>query len=432
MTINRTLLISGLVLLSMMLGCGKTKSMEKPAKAVRVKAVEVHSSASRVRYSASIRPAAQVDIAFKVSGYIDSIAQQKDAAGQWRHLQAGDVVRKGTVLARVRQSDYLARVNEAKSQHGEARSALDTSNSQLKEAVAAVETARAQVNDAQAYFDRVSLDYERARILFSTKSITKPDYDAAKAQHEIAQAKLEAARGQLKSAEARVATSKAQVGSAQSRIKTAEATTASATIPLQDTQLRAPLSAVVIDRKVEIGALVSQGATGFVLADLTSVKAAFGVPDLALQSLKLGDTVKLTTDALPGAEFNGHISRISPSADQNSRVFDVEVTIANPDGRLKPGMIASLSLNEAASGAEVKVPVVPLTAVTRAKDNPNAYAVLVVEQREGKQFAHLRAVTLGESLGNAVAVTSGLRAGEMVVTTGTTQIADGEVVQVIP
>lgn len=322
MKTRTTLKVASLLCFSLMLGCSKTRTDEKPPKPVKVKAVEMHSSASSVRYSASIRPAAQVDVAFKVGGYIDAIAQQRDSAGQWRHLQAGDIVRKGTVLARVRQSDYVARVNEAKSQHGEARSALETNNSQLKEAIAAVETARAQVNDSQAYFERTALDFERARILFSTQSITKPDYDAAKAQYEIAQAKLEAARGQLKSAEARVATSRAQIGAAESRIKTAEASTFSATIPLQDTQLKAPMTAVVIDRKIEIGTLVSQGVTGFVLADLTSVKAAFGVPDLALQSLRLGDTLKVTTDGLPGTEFSGHISRISPSADQNSRVFD--------------------------------------------------------------------------------------------------------------
>src|SRR5262249_57193694 len=101
-----------------------------------------------------------------------------------------------------------------------------------------------------------------------------------------------------------------------------------------------------IDRKIEMGALVSQGVTGFVLADLSFVKAAFGVPDLALQSLKLGDTLQITTDALPGTEFSGHISRISPSADQNSRVFDVEVTIPNIGGRLKPGLIAPLTVTE--------------------------------------------------------------------------------------
>jgi len=141
--------------------------------------------------------------------------------------------------------------------------------------------------------------------------------------------------------------------------------------------------------------------------------------------------LKITTDALPGTEFSGHISRISPSADQNSRVFDVEVTIPNIDGRLKPGMIAALNVKEGPA-AQVNVPIVPLTAVTRSKDNPNVYAVLVVEQREGKQIARLRSVTLGESLGNAVVVTSGVNGGEMVITTGVTQVADGEVVSVIP
>lgn len=425
-----TIKLASLICLSLMVGCSKTNTAERAPKPVKVKAVEMHSATSSVRYSASIRPAAQVDVAFKVSGYIDAIAQQKDTAGQSRNLQAGDVVHKGTVLARVRQSDYVARVNEAQSQRGEARSALDTNNSQLQEAIVAVDTARAQLNDAQAYFDRMSLDFERARILFSSQSITKPEFDASKAQFEIGKAKLDAARSQVKAAEARVATVKAQVGAAESRIKTTEASTYTATIPLQDTQLRAPMTAVVIDRKIEIGTLVAQGATGFVLADLSSVKAAFGVPDLALQTLKLGDTLKLTSDALPDEEFSGHISRISPSADQNSRVFDVEVTIANLDGRLRPGMIASLSVNEGPA-AQTSLPVVPLNAVTRSKENANTYAVLVIEDREGKHFARFRNVSLGESFGNAVVVTAGVRAGEMVVTTGVTQVADGEEVQVI-
>ena len=431
MNSRRILTVASFLSLAIVVGCSKNAATEKPAKPVKVKAVETHSTVSSVRYSASIRPAAQVDVSFKVGGYIESIAQVRDASGQWRHLQAGDVVHQGAVLARVRQSDYVARVNEAKSQHGEARSALETNNAQLQEAEENVATSRAQVNDAKASYDRANLDFNRAQILFGTQTITKPDYDATKAQYEVAQAKLDAARGQLKVAEAKVATARAQIGSTQSKIRTAEAITYTATIPLQDTVLRAPMSAVVIDRKVEMGTLVSQGTTGFVLADLNNVKAAFGVPDLALQSLKLGDTLNVSSDALPGNEFSGHISRISPSADQNSRVFDVEVSIPNPAGQLKPGMIASLEVNEGAA-ATSEVPVVPLTAITRAKDNPNAYAVLVVEEREGKQFARVRTVSLGESFGNAMAVTSGVQKGELVITTGVTQVADGERVSIVP
>ena len=427
---KQSLLPIAFILLGLLTGCAKEAPKPKAAKPVKVKAVETHASVSHVRYSASIRPAAQVEVAFKVSGYVDDIAREKDPAGQWRYIQAGDIVNKGATLARVRQSDYAARVNEARSQVGEARSALETNSSQLHETIAAVDTARAKVADNKAAFERHKLDYERAQILFSSQSITKPEYDATKGQYEISAAKLDAAKGELKAAEAKVATAQAQITTAESRIRTAEASTASAAIPLQDTNLKAPMSAVVIERKIELGTLVGSGTAGFVLADLSYVKAAFGVPDTSLQSLKLGDTLTVTSDATPGVEFNGHISRISPAADQNNRAFEVEVTIPNQDGLLKPGMIASLNITEGTVAA-VPLPIVPLTAITHAAERPDAYAVIVMEQREGKQFARLRPVTLGESVGNAIVIKSGLQAGEFVVTSGVSQIADGELLSVV-
>ena len=111
-------------------------------------------------------------------------------------------------------------------------------------------------------------------------------------------------------------------------------------------------------------------------------------------------------------------------------MFDVEVTIPNPEGLLKPGMIAAMSVNE--TGASSEVPVVPLTAVTRSKTTANGYAVLVVEDAGGKQVARLRNVELDESYGNSVVVKSGVKAGEIVVTTGVTQVSDGEEVRVMP
>jgi RND family efflux transporter MFP subunit len=418
------LIITAVALIALTIGC-KTNGQEKTVKPVKVKTVETHTGASVVRYSASIRPSSQVEIAFKVGGYVESI---KSAEG--RHIQAGDIVAKGAVLAQLRQSDYAAKVNEAKSQTGEARSALDTNNAQLKEAITSVETSRAQLKDSEASYDRAKLDFERAEALFATQSITKPDFDAAKERFEVCKAKLAAARAQLAVAEAKVNTAKYQIGAAESRLKTTEATVYTASIPLGDAQLRAPLSAIVIERKIEVGQLVSTGTPAFVLADLSSVKAAFGVPDLALQNFKLGDTLTMTTDAVPGTEFTGHISRISPAADQNSRVFDVEVTIPNPEGVLKPGMIAAMTANEA--GETKEFPVVPLTAVTRSKVDPNAYAVAVVEEVNGKHVARLRNVILGESFGNSVAVNSGVKPGDIVITTGATQVADGEEVRVMP
>jgi RND family efflux transporter MFP subunit len=417
-------LIMALALIALTIGC-KTTAQEKTVKPVKVKTVETHSGTSSVRYSASIRPSSQVEIAFKVGGYVESI---KSAEG--RHIQAGDVVMKGAVLAQLRQSDYAAKVNEAKSQQGEARSTLETNNAQLKEAITAVETSRAQLKDSEAALTRARLDFERAEALFATQSITKPDYDAAKERFEVGKAKFEASKAQLAVAEAKVNTARFQIGAAESRVRTTEATIYTASIPLGDAQLRAPMSSVVIERKIEIGQLVSTGTPAFVLADLSSVKAAFGVPDLTLQNFKIGDTLTMTTDAVPATEFTGHISRISPAADQSSRVFDVEVTIPNPQGVLKPGMIASMVVDE--SGESTEVPAVPLTSITRAKADPNAYAVLVIEEASGRQIARLRNVTLGESYGNSVAISSGVRPGDIVITTGVTQVSDGEEVRVMP
>lgn len=417
-------LITALALIALTIGC-KTKAQEKTVKPVKAKAVETHSGTSSVRYSASIRPSSQVEIAFKVGGYVESI---KNAEG--RHIQAGDVVMKGAVLAGLRQSDYAAKVNEARSQTDEARSTLDTNNAQLKEAITAVETSRAQLRDSEAALTRARLDFERAEALFSTQSITRPDYEAAKERFQVNTAKFEAAKAQLAVAEAKVNTARFQIGVAESRVKTTEATTYTASIPLGDAQLRAPMSSVVIERKIEIGQLVSSGTPAFVLADLSSVKAAFGVPDLSLKNFNLGDTLTMTTDAVPGTEFTGHISRISPAADQSSREFDVEVTIPNPQGQLKPGMIASMVVNE--SGVSTEVPAVPLTSITRSKADPNAYAVLVIEEAAGRHIARLRNVTLGESYGNSVAINSGVKPGEIVITTGVTTVADGEEVRVMP
>jgi len=418
------IIISGLMLMALTVGC-RTKAQEKAIKPVKVKTVEKHTGTSSVRYSASIRPSSQVEVAFKVGGYVETIKGL-----QGRHIQAGDIVQKGAVLAGLRQSDYAAKVNEARSQAGEARSTVDTNNAQLKEAITAVETSRAQLKDSEAALTRARLDFERAEALFATQSITKPDYDAAKERFEVNKAKFEAAKAQLAVAEAKVNTARFQIGAAESRLKTTEAVVYSASIPLGDAQLRAPLSAVVIERKIEVGQLVSTGTPAFVLADVSSVKAAFGVPDLALQNFKIGDTLTMTTDAVPGTEFTGHISRISPAADQSSRVFDVEVTIPNAEGLLKPGMVAAMSVTE--SGSSTEVPVVPLTAVTRSKADASGYAVLVVEEAAGKQIAHVRNVELGESYGNSVVVKSGVKPGEIVVTTGITQVADGEEVRVMP
>lgn len=422
-------LFATILLLVATFGCGPAKPKESPAKSVRIKTVELMTSQSSQRYSASITPQAQVDVAFKSGGYVVSVSQVKGSDGRLRDLQQGDVVLKGAVLARVRPGDYQAKVDQAKSQAAQARLSLESSQSRLNEAKAALEASKMQAAEATAGYQKAKLDWERAQTLFAAQSLTKTDYDSARAQYEATGARLEAAKAQVTAAQSRVDTAKAEIEVARERIKAADATITEASFPLADTELRAPFSGVLLQRKIETGSLVGAGAIAFTLADITFVKVNFGVADVIVGKLKLGDPLVIQTEAFPGEEFHGQITAIAPSADPSSRVFAVEVSLSNPQNRLRAGMIASLRV--AATGLTSQVTVVPLTAIVRAKDSASSYAVFVVEDQGGKQIARQRTVTLGDTEGNTIAVLSGVKAGERVITAGAPLVADGEAVKVV-
>ena len=382
-------------------GCSKEAAAERPPTTVSVGSVTERSYAEGQRYTASIEPDTQVVLAFRASGYVDRITSLKGADGRVRAVQAGDVVKKGTVLAVVRQADYKVKVEEGKTGVDEAKSTLEQSE--------------AQVAEARAAYERAKLDFERATALYASQSMTKPDYDAAKAQLDSSKARLDSAQ--------------AQVGVVKAKIAAAAARVDEANIALADTQLAAPMDCVVIRRSVEVGSLVGAGAEGFVVADTRTVKAVFGVPDIAVHTLKPGDALTVTSEALPGRTFGGVVSSVAPAADAKSRVFDVEVSIANGDQALKSGMIASLTVADAPAPASL--PVVPLNAVVRSKKNPDGYAVFTVAENLDDAVVTAHEVTLGPVYGSEVVVASGVSLGDRVVVTGATLITDGDHVRVI-
>ncbi len=419
-----------IVIVIFSLACQKAATKEQTPKPVKIKEVETFAGQKGSRYSATIRPNTQVEIGFKVGGYVESIAAETDASGFRRTLQAGDIVSKGQFLAQLRRSDYQTKVNQAVSQKSEAQKNVNTSRAQLNETESAILVNQSQVREAEVNLERAKTDFTRAKNLYETQSLTKKDFDAAKTNLDTANARLDFARASLNTAQAKTKTVKSQVETVQAQVETAETVIDQMRIPLQDTTLRAPFSAIVLERKIETGALVVPNAPAFVLADTTSVKAVFGVPDVELEKLQNGQVLTLTTDALPNREFSGRVSRIAPSADQNSRVFEVEVTISNLQNLLKPGMIASLELMSEKTNEISNV--VPLSSIVRSKNNADDYAVFVAQEIDGVQVARSREVVLGESFGNAVAITKGLDKGEKVIISGATLLADGEKIQIVP
>lgn len=397
----RTSHIAPVVALVLVCGaCRKAETQTKVLTAVKAAPVEAVAVSGETRYSANVVPDTSVNVAFRVGGYITGLHQVRGTGGD-RALQEGDFVPRGTVLAVVRQDDYRVKVELAKST--------------LAEAAASLAAAKWQVSEAEASLRQTEIDFGRANSLFESQSLTKADHEAAATKLEVAKARAASAKSQAESVQRRMA-------AAADQVKEAE-------IALGDTELRAPMDGTVLSRPIEVGSLVSPGSVGVVLGDTSSVKAAFGVPDAAVAHLRLGQSLQIRTDAIPGTDFPGRITRIAPAADMKSRLFEVELSVPNGQKQLRPGMIATVIIFDA--GSRVPVPVLPLTAIVPSKTE-RQYAVFILETNGKEHVARMRDVRLGDAVGSSITVLEGVKLGQFVVTSGSNLVTDGQPVQLIP
>lgn len=252
---------------------------------------------------------------------------------------------------------------------------------------------RDQLSDADASLRQSQADFERASQLYENRSVSKADYDAAYARYTASRARQSQAE-----------------------------------LSVRDATLRSPIDGVILKRAVEVGSLAGPSTLAFTVADTRVVKVVFGVPDVIVSNLRPGGTLTIQAEAMPGETLQGRITRISPSADPTSRVFEVEAALPNPGGRMKVGMLASLRLGD--TGPE-KAIFVPLAAVVRPAGDSTGYAVFIVDSASAPK-ARLRRVRLGDVAGNEIAVQEGLRSGDRVILRGATIVADGQPIRIIP
>ena len=353
-------------------GCHHESALPaKPPIAVRLADVTLYQSTEGLEYSASLIPYAQVDLAFRTAGYITQIKQTSSADGRERDIGTGDYVTTGTVLAQIRPQDLRNQVDES----------------------------QAQVDAAVAQHSQAEQDFNRAKALYATQSMTKPEYDKAQARFDESLAAVNRA--------------KAAQGQAQ--------------LSLGDSELKAPFTGYILARNVDVGTLASPSAVAFTIADISTVKATFGVPEDAINLVHSGQPLAIQVqDDL--AQYSGRVTSISPGADLRNRVFTIEVTLSNRKNTLKPGMIASVELG---GKREASQPSVPLSAIVPYPGESGQFAVVVPEQESGQWKAHIRRVTVGATHGSSVSVT-GVQVGEKVVVIGAQLLKEDDSLSVIP
>jgi membrane fusion protein, multidrug efflux system len=194
---------------------------------------------------------------------------------------------------------------------------------------------------------------------------------------------------------------------------------------LDRTLVRAPIAGVLDARLVEVGSMVSPGAPIARVVDVSSVKITGGVPERYAADIARGADLRVSFDGLGRTEYIGTVQFVGATLNESNRTFPVEVTVPNPGGVIRPGMVANLQVSRRALGEAI---LVPQNAVLRRE---NGYVAYVVTERADTPVAELRDVIPGVSESGRVVIEHGLAAGERLIVVGQQQVATGDRVRVV-
>ena len=268
---------------------------------------------------------------------------------------------------------------------------------------------RADLKTFQAQAQLANTDLKRLRQLYELESVSKADLD--RAESEAAQAR------------ARVLTQQARIA---------------------QKEIRAPFSGELGIRQVDLGEYVSPGTAIVTLQALDALYVDFTLPEQQLASVKPGQSVSLRIDALPGESIQGKIQAVETRVDPETRNFPVRARLENPEGRMRPGMFARVSI---ALKENRQVVLVPRTAISYNAYGNSVFVITEKSKPEGAGEAGQRAaeaetpsepslivrqrfVETGEGRGDFVVIESGLKPGERIATSGLLKLRNDQPVKI--
>ncbi len=221
------------------------------------------------------------------------------------------------------------------------------------------------------------------------------------------------------------AISRAAVDADAANLKSAQAQVATQEATIAQKYIRAPFSGKLGIRQIDLGQFLAAGTTIVNLQKLDPMYLDFAVPQGQIDLIHTGDKITVQTSALPGKTFIGSISAIEPQVDTATRNLKIRARIANPKGELLPGLFATARIDEGGKRQYITLPNMAIAY--------NSYGSTVfIVKNEGKGAdgkarlsVEQRFVTTGETRGDQVAVLTGLKAGETVVTAGQLKLHNG-------
>jgi RND family efflux transporter MFP subunit len=377
-----------------------------------------------------IEPFEETPLYARVPGYVANV-----------NVDLGDRVQSGQVLASLSVPEMEQELKQKAALIGQAKAEATQAAAGVRSAEAAVNTANFQVQEAQAALARTDGEFarataEHARIVELAKqgSVSQKLVDETKNQlmsadgaRQQTAARIESAKAALLQAQADRDKAKADEGAAQAHQAVAEADYQRTKTLLDYAQIKSPFDGVITDRQVHTGWFV-QPATGagskplLVVSTTKVVRVFVDVPEVEAPLVDVKDPVEIRVQALAGQAIKGAVTRTSWRLDDANRALRVEIDVDNAEGRLRPGMYATVSiLLERRENALV----LPAASVLRKGEQA---CCRVVE--DGKSVTRL--VSIGLKTSEDFEVTSGLADSDAVVLSNPAFLEDGQAVEVMP
>jgi len=194
---------------------------------------------------------------------------------------------------------------------------------------------------------------------------------------------------------------------------------------LARTVIRAPFSGVLDERLVDVGAMVGPGTPVARLVDLDPIRVVAGVPERYAADIRVGEGATLEFEALDDAPYSARIRYVGATVNLENRTFPIEVWLPNPNGIVKPQMVANMAVTRSTVEGAI---VVPQDALIRVE---NGYVVYVAADRGGTIVAEARDVVLGPARRNLVVIEDGLHAGDRLIVVGHKEVEDGDRIRIV-
>ena len=253
---------------------------------------------------------------------------------------------------------------------------------------------RAQLAALEAQRDLAQVNFRRTQQLVDQGVISRQEYDQATAQQ--------------KATEANVAETRATI---------------------ERKTIRAPFSGILGIRKVNLGQYLSAGSAVVPLQSLNPIYVDFGVPQQDAGQVRVGRSLRVTSEDLAGQAWTGRVTALDSVVDQATRNVQVQATLSNPEGKLQPGMFVQV---EVVVGASRPVITLPASAISYAPYGDSVFIISDLKDPKGHTYRGVRQqfVKVQGSRGDQVAVISGVKPGDEVVTSGVFKLRNGAAVQV--